>query len=122
MMKKGISPTEVGNALGEEWRGLTAAKKRPYQRQGGRSCWLSRRCIPCACCMTLCHSYWRNPEYYSGPTMPMRTHLRIADSRYEFAEEPLAWVDDAMKLYRCHGWSTSRGRSLRPTRPVGRGC
>jgi succinate dehydrogenase (ubiquinone) iron-sulfur subunit len=60
-------------------------------------------CILCACCMTSCPSYWWNPEYYLGPAVLMQAYRWIADSRDEFTEERLAWVNDTMKLYRCHG-------------------
>jgi len=60
-------------------------------------------CILCACCMTSCPSYWWNPEYYLGPAVLMQAYRWIADSRDQFTEERLAWVNDTMKLYRCHG-------------------
>jgi succinate dehydrogenase (ubiquinone) iron-sulfur subunit len=60
-------------------------------------------CILCASCMTSCPSYWWNPEYYLGPAVLMQAYRWIADSRDQFTEERLAWVNDTMKLYRCHG-------------------
>eukprot|EP00746_Dinoflagellata_sp_MGD_P154993 gnl/MRDRNA2_/MRDRNA2_85157_c0_seq2.p1 gnl/MRDRNA2_/MRDRNA2_85157_c0~~gnl/MRDRNA2_/MRDRNA2_85157_c0_seq2.p1 ORF type:complete len:300 (-),score=56.43 gnl/MRDRNA2_/MRDRNA2_85157_c0_seq2:75-974(-) len=60
-------------------------------------------CILCASCMTSCPSYWWNPEYYLGPAVLMQAYRWIADSRDEFTSERLAWVNDTMKLYRCHG-------------------
>jgi succinate dehydrogenase (ubiquinone) iron-sulfur subunit len=60
-------------------------------------------CILCACCMTSCPSYWWNPEYYLGPAVLMQAYRWIADSRDQHTEERLAWVNDTMKLYRCHG-------------------
>jgi succinate dehydrogenase (ubiquinone) iron-sulfur subunit len=60
-------------------------------------------CILCACCMTSCPSYWWNPEYYLGPAVLMQAYRWIADSRDQYTEERLAWVNDTMKLYRCHG-------------------
>merc|ERR1719223_958659 len=60
-------------------------------------------CILCACCMTSCPSYWWNPEYYLGPAVLMQAYRWIADSRDQFTEERLAWVNDTMKWYRCHG-------------------
>jgi len=60
-------------------------------------------CILCACCMTSCPSYWWNPEYYLGPAVLMQAYRWIADSRDQMTEERLAWVNDTMKLYRCHG-------------------
>merc|ERR1719324_714429 len=60
-------------------------------------------CILCASCMTSCPSYWWNPEYYLGPAVLMQAYRWIADSRDEYTSERLAWVNDTMKLYRCHG-------------------
>jgi len=60
-------------------------------------------CILCASCMTSCPSYWWNPESSLGPSVLMQAYRWVADSRDEFTEERLAWVNDTMKLYRCHG-------------------
>jgi len=60
-------------------------------------------CILCACCMTSCPSYWWNPEYYLGPAVLMQAYRWVADSRDQYTNERLAWVNDTMKLYRCHG-------------------
>jgi len=60
-------------------------------------------CILCACCMTACPSYWWNPEYYLGPAVLMQAYRWIADTRDQYTTERLAWVNDTMKLYRCHG-------------------
>jgi len=60
-------------------------------------------CILCASCMTSCPSYWWNPEYYLGPAVLMQAYRWIADSRDQYTTERLAWVNDTMKLYRCHG-------------------
>merc|ERR1719316_1950037 len=58
-------------------------------------------CILCASCMTSCPSYWWNPEYYLGPAVLMQAYRWIADSRDQFTEERLAWVNDTMKLNCC---------------------
>jgi succinate dehydrogenase (ubiquinone) iron-sulfur subunit len=60
-------------------------------------------CILCACCMTSCPSYWWNPEYYLGPAVLLQAYRWIIDSRDQFTQERLAWVNDTMRLYRCHG-------------------
>lgn len=60
-------------------------------------------CILCACCSTSCPSYWWNPDNYLGPAVLMQAYRWIADSRDEFKQERLAEMNDAMKLYRCHG-------------------
>ena len=31
-------------------------------------------CIPRACCMTSCPSYWCMPKYYLGPAVLMQAH------------------------------------------------
>merc|ERR1711862_629201 len=60
-------------------------------------------CILCACCMTSCPSYWWNPEFYLGPAVLMQAYRWVADSRDQYTNERLAWVNDTMRLYRCHG-------------------
>merc|ERR1719502_843054 len=60
-------------------------------------------CILCACCSTSCPSYWWNPEFYLGPAVLQQMYRWVADSRDEFTTERLAWVNDTMRLYRCHG-------------------
>ena len=60
-------------------------------------------CILCACCMTSCPSYWWNPEYYLGPAVLMQAYRWVADSRDQFTTERMAWLNDSMRLYRCHG-------------------
>jgi succinate dehydrogenase (ubiquinone) iron-sulfur subunit len=60
-------------------------------------------CILCACCTTSCPSYWWNPEYYLGPAVLQQAYRWVADSRDQHTTERLAWLNDTMKLYRCHG-------------------
>jgi succinate dehydrogenase (ubiquinone) iron-sulfur subunit len=60
-------------------------------------------CILCACCTTSCPSYWWNPEYYLGPAVLQQAYRWVIDSRDEMTNERLAWLNDTMKLYRCHG-------------------
>lgn len=60
-------------------------------------------CILCACCSTSCPSYWWNPEYYLGPAVLQQAYRWVIDSRDEMTNERLAWLNDTMKLYRCHG-------------------
>jgi len=60
-------------------------------------------CILCACCSTSCPSYWWNPEYYYGPAVLQQAYRWIVDSRDQFREERLAFLNDTMRLYRCHG-------------------
>ncbi|CAE7651676.1 Sdhb [Symbiodinium sp. CCMP2592] len=66
-------------------------------------------CILCACCMTSCPSYWSTGPVAEASLMLVAAGMQrqayrwIADSRDQFTEERLAWVNDTMKLYRCHG-------------------
>jgi len=59
-------------------------------------------CILCACCSTSCPSYWWNSEKFLGPAILLQAYRWLADSRDEAADERLAQLDDAFKLYRCH--------------------
>jgi len=59
-------------------------------------------CILCACCSTSCPSYWWNSDQFLGPAILLQAYRWLADSRDEAADERLALLDDAFKLYRCH--------------------
>jgi len=59
-------------------------------------------CILCACCSTSCPSYWWNADTYLGPAVLMQAYRWIEDSRDEMTEERLEFLDDALKLFRCH--------------------
>jgi succinate dehydrogenase / fumarate reductase iron-sulfur subunit len=59
-------------------------------------------CILCACCSTSCPSYWWNMDKFLGPAILLQAYRWLADSRDEAADERLAQLDDAFKLYRCH--------------------
>jgi succinate dehydrogenase / fumarate reductase iron-sulfur subunit len=59
-------------------------------------------CILCACCSTSCPSYWWNGDKFLGPAILLQAYRWLADSRDEAADERLAQLDDAFKLYRCH--------------------
>lgn len=60
-------------------------------------------CILCACCSTACPPYWWNEETYLGPAALLQAYRWISDSRDEFTSERLAWLNDTMRLFRCHG-------------------
>lgn len=60
-------------------------------------------CILCACCMTSCPSYWWNPQHYLGPAVLLQAYRWLLDSRDQAKSERLAWLNDTMRLYRCHG-------------------
>lgn len=59
-------------------------------------------CILCACCSTSCPSYWWNGDKYLGPAVLMQAYRWIVDSRDAAKEERLKFVNDGMKLFRCH--------------------
>ena len=60
-------------------------------------------CILCACCSTACPPYWWNTETYLGPAALLQAYRWISDSRDELTTERLAWLNDSMRLFRCHG-------------------
>eukprot|EP01083_Nonionella_stella_P275398 935224_1 len=60
-------------------------------------------CILCACCSTSCPSFWWNTDKYYGPAALMQAWRWVDDSRDEFTKERLSRLNDAWKLYRCHG-------------------
>ena len=59
-------------------------------------------CILCACCSTSCPSYWWNQDKYLGPAVLLQAYRWIIDSRDNSTKERIDFVNDAMKLYRCH--------------------
>lgn len=60
-------------------------------------------CVLCACCSTSCPSYWWNSERdFLGPAALLQAYRWIADSRDEAKEERLNFLEDEMRLYRCH--------------------
>eukprot|EP00794_Sanderia_malayensis_P015247 gene15247-16821_t len=59
-------------------------------------------CILCACCSTSCPSYWWNGDKYLGPAALMQAYRWMVDSRDEYLEERLSYMDDEMSVYRCH--------------------
>eukprot|EP00918_Siedleckia_nematoides_P057211 GHVU01124798.1.p1 GENE.GHVU01124798.1~~GHVU01124798.1.p1 ORF type:complete len:143 (-),score=19.79 GHVU01124798.1:693-1121(-) len=60
-------------------------------------------CILCACCSTSCPSYWWNPDSFLNPAALPHAWRWVIDSRDKYSTERLAQVNDAMKLWRCHG-------------------
>lgn len=59
-------------------------------------------CILCACCSTACPPYWWNADAYLGPAALLHAYRWISDSRDQMTKERLAWLNDSMRLYRCH--------------------
>ncbi|MFO8153687.1 succinate dehydrogenase iron-sulfur subunit [Thioalkalivibrio sp.] len=60
-------------------------------------------CILCGCCSAACPSYWWNPDRFLGPAALLQAARFIQDSRDEATEHRLERLDDAYRLYRCHG-------------------
>jgi succinate dehydrogenase (ubiquinone) iron-sulfur subunit len=59
-------------------------------------------CILCACCSTACPPYWWNSESYLGPAALLQAYRWISDSRDQSVEYRLRYLNDTMRLYRCH--------------------
>ena len=59
-------------------------------------------CILCYCCSTSCPSYWWNGDRYLGPSTLLQAYRWVADSRDEATGERLDFLDDSMRLFRCH--------------------
>ena len=58
-------------------------------------------CIMCACCSTMCPSYWWNPDNFIGPAGLLTAARFIFDSRDDSTDERLEQLSDLFKLYRC---------------------
>lgn len=60
-------------------------------------------CVLCFCCSTSCPSYWWNGQRgYLGPATLMQAHRWVMDSRDEHTGERLEFLEDGMRLFRCH--------------------
>jgi succinate dehydrogenase / fumarate reductase iron-sulfur subunit len=60
-------------------------------------------CILCFCCSASCPSYWWNGQRgYLGPATLMQAYRWIEDSRDEHTGERLEFLEDGMRLFRCH--------------------
>ena len=58
------------------------------------------KCILCACCTTLCPSFWANGKYV-GPAAIVQAHRFIFDSRDKAAGERLAILSQETGVWRC---------------------
>ena len=79
-------------------------------------------CILCGCCSASCPSYWWNPDKYLGPAALLQAARFIQDSRDEATNQRLDQLDDAYKLFRCHGIMNCVQvcpKGLNPTRAIG---
>ena len=80
-------------------------------------------CILCACCSTSCPSFWWNPEKFIGPAGLLQAYRFIADSRDNYTEKRLDYLEDPYKLFRCHtimNCVESCPKNLNPTKAIGK--
>jgi succinate dehydrogenase (ubiquinone) iron-sulfur subunit len=59
-------------------------------------------CVLCACCSTLCPSYWWNQQAYLGPAVLMQAYRWAIDSRDEYTDERLATFTGEFELKKCY--------------------
>ncbi|TVP91213.1 MAG: succinate dehydrogenase iron-sulfur subunit [Thioalkalivibrio sp.] len=79
-------------------------------------------CILCGCCSAACPSYWWNPDRFLGPAALLQAARFIQDTRDEATEERLERLDDAYRLYRCHGIMNCTQvcpKGLNPSKAIG---
>ena len=79
-------------------------------------------CILCGCCSASCPSYWWNPDRFLGPAALLQAARFIQDSRDEATEHRLQRLDDAYRLYRCHGIMNCTQvcpKGLNPSKAIG---
>jgi succinate dehydrogenase / fumarate reductase iron-sulfur subunit len=58
-------------------------------------------CILCACCTSMCPSYWWNPDKFVGPAGLLQAYRFLADSRDRDTRARLDDLDDVYRLFRC---------------------
>lgn len=79
-------------------------------------------CILCFCCSTSCPSYWWNGQRgYLGPATLMQAHRWVQDSRDEHTGERLEFLEDGMRLFRCHtimNCTVTCPKNLNPARAI----
>jgi len=78
---------------------LKEKKQLPSNREKLDGQW---ECVLCFCCTTSCPSYWWNEEEYLGPAVLLQAARWINDSRDTQRKERLRYINDSLKLYRCH--------------------
>jgi len=78
---------------------LKEKKQLPNNREKLDGQW---ECVLCFCCTTSCPSYWWNEEEYLGPAVLLQAARWINDSRDTQRKERLRYINDSLKLYRCH--------------------
>lgn len=58
-------------------------------------------CILCACCSSMCPSYWWNPKRFVGPAGLLWACRFVLDRRDMHRAQRLKDLDDLYRLYRC---------------------
>jgi len=80
-------------------------------------------CVLCFCCSTSCPSYWWNGQRgYLGPATLMQAYRWVQDSRDEATGERLEFLEDGMRLFRCHtimNCTVTCPKNLNPARAIG---
>ena len=59
-------------------------------------------CVLCACCSTMCPSYWWNQHVYLGPAVLMQAYRWIVDSRDEFTDQRLKRLTGDFDVKKCY--------------------
>ena len=59
-------------------------------------------CVLCACCSTMCPSYWWNQHVYLGPAVLMQAYRWIIDSRDEFTDDRLKRLSGDFDVKKCY--------------------
>ena len=78
---------------------LKEKKQSPSNREKLDGQW---ECVLCFCCTTSCPSYWWNEDEYLGPAVLLQAARWVNDSRDSQRKERLKFINDSLKLYRCH--------------------
>lgn len=78
-------------------------------------------CILCACCSASCPSYWWNQDKYLGPAILLQAYRWIVDSRDVATKSRLNFLNNKMRLFRCHtimNCSKTCPKSLNPGKAI----
>ncbi|OMJ75415.1 hypothetical protein SteCoe_25457 [Stentor coeruleus] len=59
-------------------------------------------CVLCACCSTMCPSYWWNQNVYLGPAILQQAYRWIIDSRDEFTDDRLKKLSGDFTVKKCY--------------------
>lgn len=59
-------------------------------------------CVLCACCSTMCPSYWWSSNVYLGPAVLMQAYRWVVDSRDEFTDSRLKRLSGEYDVKKCY--------------------